>query len=226
MADGGVDFVLVIGNRNYSSWSLRGWLACRMAGIEFDERMILLDREDTARNIAAVSPHRRVPTLIHGDVVIWDTLAIAEYLNELRPDAAMWPERPAARAMARSLVAEMHSGFMGLRDRCPMDIRSEIAPIDPPPEVTADLERLQVGWAAARAAFGGAGPYLFGRWTLADAFFAPVVSRCKTYGLPLSPDATTYRDAVLDHPHMREWTKGALAETWRIPHEDAAEQRF
>lgn len=226
MTQNGSDFTLVIGNRNYSSWSLRGWLACRMAGIDFHEKQILLDEDETAAEIAAVSPNRRVPTLIHGAVTVWDTLAIAEYLNELKPDAAMWPEIPAARAMARSLAAEMHSSFMGLRDRCPMDMRGEIDPITPPAEVTADLARLEEAWAGARETFGAAGPYLFGRWTLADAFFAPVASRCKTYGLPLSREAAAYRDAVLAHPHVAEWTEAALKEPWHIPHEDASEQRF
>lgn len=226
MTDGAPSFTLIIGNKNYSSWSLRGWLACRLAGIAFDERLIPLDTDETAADIAAVSPNKRVPALIHDSVTVWDTLAIAEYLNELKPDAAMWPEQPAARAMARSLAAEMHSGYMGLRDRCPMDIRGEVDPITPPPEVAADLARLEEAWAAARSTYGAAGPYLFGRWTLADAFFAPVASRCKTYGLPLGADAAVYRDAVLAHPDMQAWSAAARAETWRIPHEDAAEQRF
>lgn len=220
------DFILHIGNRNYSSWSLRGWLACKLAGIDFEARVIPLDQDGTAAAIAAVSPNRRVPCLEHGGVRVWDSLAIGEYLNELRPDAAMWPEQPAARAMARSLAAEMHSGFTGLRNRCPMDIRGAVGPIAPPAEVAADLARLEEAWTAARKAFGAAGPYLFGRWTLADAAFAPVASRCRTYGLPLSPSATAYVDAVLAHPHLAEWMKAARAETWRIPHEDAAEQRF
>ena len=220
------DFTLYIGNRNYSSWSLRGWLACRLADLEFDAKLIQLDEPDTARNIAAVSPNQRVPCLVHGDVVVWDSLAIAEYLHELKPDAAMWPESPAARAMARSLAAEMHSGFMGLRNRCPMDIRGQVGPITPPAEVQTDLERLDAAWGHARQKFGAAGPYLFGRWTLADIAFAPVASRCRSYGLPLSDAGQSYVDAVLAHPHFGEWRAEALKETWRIPHEDAAEQTF
>ncbi|MGZ0187769.1 MAG: glutathione S-transferase family protein [Alphaproteobacteria bacterium] len=220
------DFTLHIGNKNYSSWSLRGWLACKLAGIDFRENRIQLDVKGTAAAIAAVSPNRRVPCLEHGDVKVWDSLAIAEYLNELKPDAAMWPERPAARAVARSMVAEMHSSYMGLRNRCPMDIRGEVAPISPPAEVQEDLVRLEEAWNYARSTFGAAGPYLFGRWTLADAFFAPVASRCKSYGLPLSEASQAYVTAVLEHPDVVQWTVCALNEDWRIPHEDAAEQRF
>lgn len=220
------EFTLHIGDKNYSSWSFRGWLACRLAGVDFEEHLILLDRDDTAAEIAAVSPNRRVPCLEHGAIKVWDTLAIAEYLNETRPDAGMWPGDPAARAAARSLVAEMHSGFMGLRERCPMDIRGRVAPIKPPPEVAEDVARLEEAWSAARAAFGGEGPYLFGRWSLADVFFAPVASRCRSYGLALSAPAQAYADAVLNHPHVLEWTEAALKEPRRIPHEDAAEQRF
>jgi len=220
------NFTLVIGNRNYSSWSLRGWLACRLAGVDFVERLIPLDRPETAAALQAASPAARVPVLIHDDRVIWDSLAIAEYLHEIRPDAAMWPEAPAARAMARSLTAEMHSSYMGIRNRCPMDIRSQIDPIQPPPEVLSDLARLELAWRGARTASNAAGPYLFGRWTVADVFFAPVASRCRTYGLPLSPDAAAYRDAVLAHPDMQAWSEMAKAESWRIPHEDASEQSF
>lgn len=220
------DFTLVIGNRNYSSWSLRGWLACRLAGVTFDEKLIPLDMPETAAALLAASPAARVPVLIHCGRVIWDTLSIAEYLNEIRPDAAMWPEDPTDRAHARSLAAEMHSGFNGIRNRCPMDIRSQIAPINAPEDVLADVQRLETAWRAARVASKAVGPYLFGRWTLADVFFAPVASRCLTYGLPLSAEATEYRDAVLAHPDMRDWCDGARLETWRIPHEDAAEQKF
>lgn len=220
------NFTLVIGNRNYSSWSLRGWLACRLAGVDFVERLIPLDTPETAAALLSASPAARVPVLLHDDRVIWDSLSIAEYLHEIRPDAAMWPENPTARALARSLTAEMHSGYMGIRNRCPMDIRGQIDPIKPPPEVANDLARLELAWLGARATSKAAGPYLFGRWTLADVFFAPVVSRCQTYGLPLSPDAAAYRDAVLAHPDMQAWTKMAKAESWRIPHEDASAQNF
>jgi len=220
------DFVLHIGNRNYSTWSLRGWLAARLSGVEFETRVIPLDLPDTAEKIAAVSPNRLVPCLEHGALRVWETMSIAEYLNEVRPDAGMWPEAPAERAMARSLAAEMHAGFAGVRSRCPMDMLSRIAPVKAPPEVLKDLDRLQEAWRGARSASGAAGPYLFGRWTLADAFFAPVASRCVTYGLPLAADGMAYVEAVLDHPHVREWTEEALKETWRIHHEDAAEQKF
>ena len=188
--------------------------------------MIPLDETGTAAAIAAVSPNRRVPCLEHGEVRVWDSLAIAEYLNELKPDAGMWPKDPAARAHARSLAAEMHSSFMGLRNRCPMDIRGQVAPINAPPEVLDDVARLEEAWAGARAAFGFGGPYLFGAWSLADVFFAPVASRCKSYGLSLSAAATAYVEAVLAHEHVNEWVEAALRETWRIPHEDAAEQVF
>jgi len=220
------EFTLLIGNRNYSSWSLRGWLACRLSGISFETNLVLLDQPDTAERISAVSPNARVPCLTHGDVVVWESLAIAEYLHELRPSAAMWPETAPARATARSLAAEMHSGFMGIRNRCPMDIRGKVGPIAPPAEVASDLARLESAWANARSAFGEGGPYLFGRWSLADVAFAPVASRCRTYGLPLSAPAQAYVDAVLAHDHFAEWREAALAEPHRIPHEDASEQTF
>lgn len=220
------EFLLHIGNRNYSSWSLRGWLACRLAGIDFDEHIIPLDLADTAKNIAAVSPNERVPCLFHDDIVVWDSLAIAEYLAELKPDVAMWPKDRAARAMARSMAAEMHSSYMGIRNRCPMDMRGKVDPIKMPDEVARDVARLDAAWSAARGKFGADGPYLFGDWSLADCFFAPAVSRCRTYGLPLSDVSAAYVKAVLAHPDVSWWAARGAEEQWVIPHEDASEQKF
>lgn len=211
---------LVIGNKNYSSWSLRPWLALRHAKLPFEETVVPLDRPETASLLAEHSPSRLVPVLKTSDgPTVWDTMAICEYVAELAPEAGLWPADPQARAVARSVAAEMHSGFASLRKACPMNIRrrSDHAPAA---DVLADLDRIKSVWRSCRRTYGDGGPFLFGRFTIADAMYAPVCTRFRTYGLPEDGVATAYIDAVYDHPAMRDWIAAAEAETWTIPRSD------
>lgn len=213
-------FTLYIGNKNYSSWSLRGWLACRQAGIAFEEVLIPLREADTTTEIRKVSPSGKVPALRDGDLVIWDSLAIGEYLAELYPDAGLWPSERAARAHARSISAEMHSGFVSLRKSMPMNIRRELPGRGQTSESLADIARIVEIWRQTRARFGQGGPFLFGRQSLADTMFAPVVTRFTTYAPPLPDDAKAYMAAVWALPAMQDWRRAALAESWIIPAEE------
>jgi len=210
-------FTLYIGNKAYSSWSLRGWLACRLAGIAFEEVVVPLYQPDTRSRVLAVSPSGRMPSLHHGDRVIWDSLAIGEYLAELAPDKGLWPADAAARAFARSITAEMHSGFLPLRQSMPMNTRRRHPGRGHTPEALADAARIVAMWTAARTGFGAAGPFLFGRPTLADAAFAPVVSRFVTYAPPVTEVARAYMDAVMDWAPMRDWCAAAEHEAWVNP---------
>jgi glutathione S-transferase len=210
------DFTISMGNRNYSSWSLRAWLALKQTGAEFDEVVIPLDRPETRGAILQRSPNGKVPALDHNGLVIWDSLAIAEYLAGLFPKAGLWPSDAAARGVARAVSAEMHSGFADLRRDLPMDIRNT-HPMDPPQEGTQrDISRVLAIWDDCRGRFGNHGDFLFGGFTIADAFYAPVVSRFKTYGVPVGGRAREYCDAVLAHPAMVEWSELAAEEPWVI----------
>jgi glutathione S-transferase len=214
------EFTLVIGNKNYSSWSLRGWLMARIAGIEFDEVVIPLDRPETQAAIRKHSPSGRVPVLLHRGLAIWESLAIAEYLNDIKPEAGLWPTAAAARAHARSISTEMHAGFMDLRDGMPMNIRASFPGKGMTPGVRADIERITSMWRDTRkrfsTAFGQDDGFLFGRFGAADAMFAPVVTRFKTYGVTLDADADAYCTAVLAQPAMKEWVDAAQHEPWLI----------
>ncbi|HET7131164.1 MAG TPA: glutathione S-transferase family protein [Gammaproteobacteria bacterium] len=206
---------LYVGNRNYSSWSMRGSLMLRQSGVACDEVVLPLDTEEGMAKIAAVSPSRRVPVLHYDGLVVWDTLAIAEFLNEIAPAAGLWPKSSAARALARSVSAEMHSGFAELRSRMPLDVRGrhEVPMGD---ELRADIARVQAIWARCRAAHGGGGDYLFGPWCAADAMFAPVVSRFKTYGVALPPVVREYCDAVWRWPAVASLAADAAVEPWTL----------
>jgi len=208
---------LVIGNKNYSSWSLRPWIAMRVSGIEFSEEVIALDQPDTKGRIAARSPAGRVPVLIHGEIVVWESLAILEYLAEVFRDARLWPAAPAARAMARAVASEMHAGFQALRKHCPMNMRRPRAALDLPPEVEADVRRIEEIWRSCREGHGADGPFLFGRFTAADAMFAPVVSRFEVYAVPVSQASRDYMAAVMALPAWKAWKAAGAAETWVIP---------
>ena len=212
---------LVIGNKNYSSWSLRPWIAMRVAGIEFTEEVIALDQPDTKARIAAHSPAGLVPLLRHGTIAVWESLAILEYLAEVYRDARLWPAAPAARAAARAVASEMHAGFQALRKHCPMNMRRARAAIDPPPEVHADMRRIEAIWRSCREGHGADGPFLFGRFTAADAMFAPVVNRFEVYALPVSQASRDYMDAVMALPAWKTWKAAAEAETWVIPKYEA-----
>jgi glutathione S-transferase len=206
---------LYVGNRNYSSWSIRGSLVVRQSGLDCAEVVIPLDTPDTAASIGAVSPSGRVPVLHVDGLVIWDSLAIAEYLHERFPRVGIWPQDAAARAHARSVSAEMHSSFQALRSDMPMDMRNRIAKAATP-DVQDDILRIEAIWSTCRAAHGRGGEYLFGAWSAADAMYAPVVSRFRTYGIPLSPAAQRYADAVWRWPALQDLAAEAAAEPWTI----------
>jgi glutathione S-transferase len=206
--------VLCIGDKNLSSWSLRPWLAMTHAGIAFSERVIRLDRPSTAAEIADVSPSSRVPCLLDGDLTIWDSLAICEYLAERFPEKRLWPEDRRARATARSVSAEMHSGFQGLRSLWPMcfsrqDMRHTTHGIE------GDIARIAEIWEGCRRDFGepAGGPFLFGAFSIADAMYAPVVFRFATYGVALGPVEAAYAESMRRLPAMTRWAEAAAAET-------------
>ena len=214
------EFTIVLGNKTYSSWSLRGWLMLKLTGAAFDEVVVPLDRPETKAAIRAHSPSGRVPTLKAEGLAVWDTLAIAEYLHERFPEAGLWPEDPAARARARSVAAEMHAGFPALRARLPMDLKRE--PPEPGAGIAVDgalageIARIVAIWSDCRARFGGAGDFLFGRFGAADAFYAPVATRFVTYGIVLEGGVADYRDALMARPDLRQWIAAANAEPWVI----------
>ena len=208
---------IVIGNKNYSSWSMRAWLALKHTGASFEEVMVPLDTPATAEGIAKYSPAGKVPVLIDGDLTISDSLAICEYLNERMPLAKLWPEDRRARAIARSISAEMHSGFQALRTDCTMKIKARFEARQQRPEVLADVARISQLLSETRKQYGRGGPYLFGSFTIADAFFAPVASRVKTYSLPVTPAALDYLEALWVSPPVKAWVDGALAETLEVP---------
>ncbi len=210
------EFTLVIGNRASSSWSLRGWLALKRTGAAFDEEWVWFRRPDTKAQILAHSPSGMVPVLKHkrdeGELLIWETLAIIEYLAELFPAAGLWPEDIAARAFARVVSTEMHAGFSPLRNHMPMDLQNTFPGEGMGEGVAENIERISEIWADCRDRFGKEGDFLFGPFCGADIMFAPVVTRFQTYGVALNPVCRAYADAVLGTPEMKEWTEGALAE--------------
>jgi glutathione S-transferase len=204
--------LLIVGNKNYSSWSLRPWLALKALGVAFDEKRIALYRPGAKEEILRYSPAGRVPILHDGKTVVWDSLAILEYLAERHPQ--LWPRDPGERARARSISAEMHSGFAKLREHMSMNIRKRYPGKGRTPEVLKEIERIQAIWSEAR------GPFLFGAFGAADAMYAPVVLRFRTYEVELQPTARRYADAVLALPAMREWIAAAERESESIPELD------
>ena len=214
------DFTLVIGNKNYSSWSLRGWLMAKIAGIDFEETVVPLDLPETQAAIRKHSPSGRVPVLLHRGLAVWESLAIAEYLNELKPEAGLWPPALAARTHARAISTEMHAGFADLRANMPMNIRSSYPGKGMTPGVRADIERITSMWRDCRKRFSGAAPkdagFLFGSFSAADAMYAPVVTRFRTYGVSMDSDTDAYCKAVLGHPALQEWIAAARNEPWLI----------
>jgi glutathione S-transferase len=201
---------LYVGSKRYSSWSLRPYVALSHTGLAFETRTILLDRDTTRAEIAKVNPTGRLPVLHHDDLAIWDSLAICEYLNELAPDAQLWPADRAKRARARAICAEMHAGFAALRSNMPMDIGAVKTGQGHTPEALADARRVTAIWREALAASGG--PFLFGRFSIADAMFAPVTTRFTTYGVELDAACRGYVDAVSALPGMVAWTRDAATE--------------
>ena len=203
---------LVIGNKNYSSWSMRPWVALTAFGIPFQEVRVLLDMPDTSTRIAEYSGAGRVPVLVAGEMTIWDSLAICEYAAEQFPDQHMWPQDVAARAMARSVCAEMHAGFAGLRSAMSMNIRASLPGRGRSAEALGDIGRVCEIWEECLSRFGHH-QFLFGEFSIADAFFAPVVMRFKTYGVSLAPALQAYCERVEAHPAVARWVREALAET-------------
>lgn len=214
-AAGKNNWQLVIANKNYSSWSMRPWVAMKAFGIPFTEIKIDLDRPDTAMEIAKYSAAGRVPVLIAGNIVVWDSLAICEYLADQFPEKKLWPANEAARAMARSICCEMHAGFTDLRSAMWMNIRADFAGKGRTNGAQADIGRISEIWETCLSDFGHH-QYLFGEFSIADAYFAPVVMRFRTYAVSLAPALQAYCDRVAAHPAVRLWVKDALAETQRI----------
>jgi len=210
---------LIIGNKNYSSWSLRGWLACKQSGLAFEEITVPLFGDDweAKRSSEDLAPsHGKVPILWDDEAVVWDSLAIIEYLADKVGRDRFWPKDDAARAMARSMVAEMHSSYMPLRRACPMNIRNRVQGVSLGEDVRADIVRILTLWAEARARFGKGGPFLFGTFGAADVIYAPVVSRFLTYGIGVPGFAQAYMQAVWEHEWMQQWINAAEAEDWVI----------
>ncbi|MDE2165239.1 MAG: glutathione S-transferase family protein [Alphaproteobacteria bacterium] len=206
------DITIHIGNRNYSSWSLRAWLMLKQTGAAFESAVIPLYAPGSKAEILRHSPSGKVPALQHGDVAVWDSLAIGEYLNEAFPKAGLWPATAVARACARSISAEMHSGFVNLRRHLPMNMRRAVAPRPLTDEVRADIGRIAAIWRDCRNRFGAGGAFLFGVFGIADAMYAPVVSRLRSYAVPIDPDTAAYCDAIEAHPPYREWSTAAKDE--------------
>ena len=213
-------FTLVIGDKNYSSWSLRPWMALTMAGIPFAEEMIWLDQPDTKAKIAAHSKAGRMPILRHGKLTIWESLAILEYLAEIFPEKNLWPKTRAARAQARSVCTEMHAGFSSLRNACPMNLRRPRKPVNLSDATKADIQRIENIWRECRANFAKGGKFLFGKFGNADSMFAPVVTRFDTFDIKVAKDTRQYMDNVMATSAFRAWKDAALKETARIGHDE------
>jgi glutathione S-transferase len=206
------EFTIYIGNKNYSSWSLRGWLMLKHTGAAFEEVLIPLSEPSTRATILRHSPSGKVPALQHGEHFIWDSLAIGEYLAEVFPSARLWPEEMKARSVGRAVSAEMHAGFAPLRTHLPMNMRSSFTDRGVTPEAQADINRITALWRDCRNRFGAGGEFLFGHFTIADAMYAPVVSRFRTYKIALEEEAQRYADAIWALPSLQEWLAAARNE--------------
>ena len=212
---------LVIGNRNYSTWSLRPWLFLRHYGVEFDEIRLPLDTDEFRSRIDGFTPAGRVPVLLHGDLRVWESLAICEYANDTFAAGRGWPEDPAARAEARAVSCEMHAGFAALRSELPMNCRALGRKVTPSAAARRDIDRIVAIWNGARLRYGSGGPWLYGRFCVADAMFAPVVSRFRTYDIRIDGAAADWADSILTHPGMRAWTDAARHEPEVIEADEA-----
>jgi glutathione S-transferase len=211
---------LTIGNKNYSSWSMRPWIAMKVAGIVFGETVISLDAPEFKPTLLRLSPVGKVPVLVDGDVHVWESLAILEYLAEKFPAANLWPGETKARAHARAIANEMHAGFVPLRRHCPMNMWRPVKARELTPEVVANVKRIDHMWSHCRTRFGGGGPFLFGTFTVADAMYAPVVSRFYTYAIEVSPPSRAYMETMMALPAWAEWRAAALKETWVLAEDE------
>lgn len=218
---------LVVANKLYSSWSLRPWVLMRALGIPFSDETIAMYQPDSKSRMLAKGPTGKCPVLIDGDVTVWESLAIIEYVADRFPEKAVWPRDAKARAHARSASNEMHAGFQPLRQKCPMNLRARFAFKDRGPEVVESVARVEALWREARSRFGekGGGPFLYGAFGAADAMFAPVVTRLDTYQIAVAADTRAYMTAVLSHPAFLSWRNDALAEpsAWNVPHYEEGE---
>lgn len=217
---GSLMYVLVMGNKNYSSWSIRPWIAMKVAGIEFDEIIIPLDQPDTKSRILKHSPAGKVPALLDGSLVVWDSLAILAYLCERHPEKGLLPKDVNARAQARSACAEMHSGFSALRNEAPMNIRRAPRSIELSQAAMADVQRIEQLWADSRQANKAAGPYLFGTFSVADAMFAPVVNRLHTYKVPVAKETADYMALIMQLPAWKLLERESRDEPWTVPSDE------
>lgn len=211
---------LIIGNKNYSSWSMRPWIAMKVAGIAFAEEVISLDAADFKARVSKVSGTGKVPVLSDDGIHVWESLAILDYLAEKYPAAGLWPADRAARALARAIAAEMHAGFVPLRRHLPMNMWRPVKPRELPDDVLANVRRIDQIWTDCRTRFGAGGPFLFGAFGAADAMFAPVVSRFHTYAVEVGSVARDYMAAVMALPAWAEWRSAALQEPWVLPHDE------
>jgi len=213
---------LIIGNKNYSSWSMRPWIAMKVANIPFEETVISLNAPNFKQVVGPVSGTGKVPVLVDGDVRVWESLAILEYLAEKLPNAGLWPADSAARAFARAISNEMHAGFLPLRRLMPMNMWRPVIKRELTAEAAANVQRIEAIWAESRArhAQKSGGPYLFGRFGAADAMYAPVVARLHTYGIEVAAATRVYMDAVMGLPAWREWQAAALKETWVLAEDE------
>jgi glutathione S-transferase len=211
---------LLIGNRKYSSWSLRPWIVLKQAGLTFEEKLVRLHQPDTTAKIKKYSPSGKVPFLKHGKVEVWESLAICEYLAEAFPKAGLWPKDKAARARARAVANEMHGGFADLRRYLPMDVNRRIDEPARAAAVKGEIDRIAEIWSQCRRKFGKGGPFLFGKFSIADGMYAPVVTRFVTYGVKLPPVAAAYVKTMINLPAMQEWIAAADKESWLIEYPD------
>jgi glutathione S-transferase len=211
---------LVIGNKNYSSWSLRPWIAMRATEIPFDETLIPFGDPDFKARVLETSPVGKVPVLLDGDVHVWESLAILEYLAEKFSDAELWPSDPKARAHARAIASEMHAGFGPLRSHCPMNMRRPVIKRELPPEAEANVRRIDSMWTQCRGSYGAGGPFLFGGFSAADAMYAPMVARFTTYAAEVGPESRAYMDAVRTLPAYEEWKAAGLKESWVVAEDE------
>lgn len=211
---------LVIGNKNYSSWSFRPWIAMKVAGIPFEETVVSLSAPDFKAEVTKISGTGKVPALADGAVHVWESLAILEYLAEKFPAAQLWPADPRARAHARAIASEMHAGFVPLRKECPMNMWRPPQPRSLSADAKANVARIDAIWSDCRRRFGAAGPFLFGPFGAADAMYAPVVARFQTYGVDVGAASRAYMDATMALPAWKEWTAAAFKEPWVLPEDE------
>jgi glutathione S-transferase len=211
---------LTIGNKNYSSWSFRPWIAMKVAGIPFAEQVISLNDPQFKRTVLEISPAGKVPALADGEVHVWESLAILEYLAERFPDAKLWPADPQARARARAVAAEMHAGFLPLRRECPMNFWRPVKKRELSAEAIANVKRIDAIWTDCRSRFGAGGPFLFGTFGAADAMYAPVVARFVTLAVDVGPTSQAYMDAMMALEAWQEWRAAAVQEPWVLPQDE------